>query len=87
MAIIGRFAIDNRNQGQRLGAALMRDAVLRIVEASEKIGIRGVFLHAIDRDAKKFYEKCGFAESGIEDNLMMVSLREIAAELERGPAK
>jgi ribosomal protein S18 acetylase RimI-like enzyme len=87
MAIIGRFAIDNGHQGRKLGTALMRDAILRIAEASEKLGIKGIFLYAIDEDAKKFYEKCGFKESDIEDNLMMVSLKEIAAELKRRTAE
>jgi GNAT superfamily N-acetyltransferase len=85
MALIGRFAIDRRYQGQGLGKALMKDAVLRICGAGEKIGIKGILLHAIDTDARKFYEKCGFSESGIEDHLMMVLLEEIAAELGRGP--
>lgn len=87
MAIIGRFALANQHQGQGLGKALMRDAILRITSASKEIGMRGIFLHAIDKNAKEFYEQCGFRESAIEDNLMMVSLKEIAAELKRGTAE
>jgi len=83
MALIGRFAIDSRYQRQGLGMALMKDAILRIALASEQIGIKGVLLHAIDDDAKAFYASCGFRASGVDDNLMMVSLREIAAELGR----
>ena len=85
MALIGRFAIDNRYQKQGLGKALMKDAVLRIAQASEQIGIKGVLLHAIDDDARAFYASCGFRASRVEQNVMMVTLKEIAAELERGP--
>ena len=84
MALVGRFAIDSRYQKQGLGKALMKDAVLRIAQASEQIGIKGVLLHAIDDEAKAFYSSCGFRASRIEDNLMMVTLKEIAAELGRG---
>lgn len=84
MALIGRLAIAANHQGQGLGRALVRDAVLRISNASEEIGIRGILLHALDDDAKAFYEKCGFRESSIDHNLMMVPLREIAAELKKG---
>jgi GNAT superfamily N-acetyltransferase len=83
MALIGRFAIDSRYQKQGFGRALMKDAILRIAQASEQIGIKGVLLHALDNEAKAFYARCGFSASGVEDNLMMVTLREIAAELGR----
>ena len=84
MALIGRFAIDSRYQKQGLGRALMTDGILRIAQASEQIGIKGVLLHAIDDDAKAFYLRCGFRSSEVENNLMMVTLKEIAAELNRG---
>ncbi len=86
MALIGRFAIDSRYHKRGLGTALMKDAILRISQASDLIGIRGILLHAIDDDAKNFYLSCGFSESGVEDNLMMVTLKQVAAELERKPA-
>ncbi|NIW24669.1 MAG: GNAT family N-acetyltransferase, partial [Gammaproteobacteria bacterium] len=83
MALIGRFAIDDRYQKRGIGKALMKDAILRIAQASEQIGIKGVLLHAIDDDAKAFYARCGFRPSGVEDNLLMATLKEIAAELAR----
>jgi ribosomal protein S18 acetylase RimI-like enzyme len=85
MALIGRFAIDKRYRGQGLGKALMKDAILRIASASTEIGIKGILLHALDDNAKQFYRKCGFRESSIEENLMMVTLRQIAVELDKGP--
>jgi len=85
MALIGRFAIQRDLQGQGIGCALMRDAILRIFQASEMIGIKGILLHAIDENAKNFYAHPGFSESGMEDSLMMVRLKDIADELQRGP--
>jgi hypothetical protein len=64
----------------------MKDAVLRISFASAENGIKGILLHAINEDAKQFYRKCGFVESIVEENLLMAPLKQIAAELRRGPA-
>ena len=38
--VIGRLALDQTMQGQSIGAALLRDAVLRTVQAAEIAGIR-----------------------------------------------
>src|SRR5262249_20835819 len=38
--IVGRLAIDQTMQGQSLGPALLRDAVLRTIQAAEIAGIR-----------------------------------------------
>jgi GNAT superfamily N-acetyltransferase len=60
MAILGRLAIDRRLQGKGVGAAMLRDAVLRVRQAAGILGIRGVLVHAISDDAKAFYEHHGF---------------------------
>jgi GNAT superfamily N-acetyltransferase len=68
MALNGRFATDKSYQSRQLGRALMKDAILRIANASVEIGIRGVFAYAIDDDARKFYAKCGFTNPGSTPN-------------------
>src|SRR2546425_5444577 len=55
--VIGRLAIDEAHQGRGLGAALLRDAILRTLQAAEIAGIRAILVHAISEDAKKFYER------------------------------
>ena len=63
MTILGRLAVDQRYQGQRLGIALLQDAVLRVQQAAAIMGIRGILVHAISDDARRFYERHGFAGS------------------------
>src|SRR5690349_14611123 len=58
--VIGRLAVDVTTQGQGLGAALLRDAILRTIQAAEIAGIRAILVHAISEPAKRFYEKSGF---------------------------
>lgn len=47
VAVLGRLAIDRSCQGRGIGRALVRDAGLRLLNAAEILGIRGVLVHAI----------------------------------------
>lgn len=75
MAILGRLAIDRAWQGKGLGAALLQDAVLRTGQAAHIMGIRGVLVHAIDQDAKAFYEHYGFSASPANPMTLVMSLK------------
>ena len=79
--VIGRLAVDRAYQGQGLGSALLKDALLRTRNAAAIAGIRAVLLHAISDDAKRFYEKAGFSASPIDPMTMMISLADIEKAL------
>ena len=74
--VIGRLAIDLTSQGQGLGVALLRDAILRTVQAADIAGIRAILVHAISEHAKRFYEKCGFIVSPVEPMTLMITVAE-----------
>jgi GNAT superfamily N-acetyltransferase len=74
--VIGRLALDQSVQGQALGPALLRDAILRTVQAAEIAGIRAILVHAISERAKRFYEKWGFIASPVERMTLMITLDE-----------
>ena len=74
--VIGRLAVDQTVQGQALGPALLRDAVLRTVQAAEIAGIRAILVHAISERAKRFYEMSGFIASRIEPMTLMITVAE-----------
>jgi GNAT superfamily N-acetyltransferase len=57
--VLGRLAVDQTVQGRAIGPALLRDAVLRTLQAAEIAGIRAILVHAISERAKRFYEKWG----------------------------
>ena len=59
-ALIGRLAVDISCQGQGLGKELLVNALMRIVKASQEIGIYAVRVDAIDIKAKQFYLKHEF---------------------------
>ena len=74
--VIGRLAIDTGYQGSGLGRALLRDAVLRTMQAADIAGIRAMLVHAISEDAKRFYERCGFQPSPLDPMTLMVTMRD-----------
>lgn len=61
--LLARLAVDVGEKGQGLGKALVRDALLRAVQAADIAGLRAVLVHAKGEAAKKFYEKLNFQSS------------------------
>jgi GNAT superfamily N-acetyltransferase len=55
VALLARLGVDERHEGQGLGAALFADVILRLVALDEKIGCRGLLIHAESEDARAFY--------------------------------
>ena len=84
--VIGRLAIDSRYQGLGLGRALLRDAILRTMQAADIAGIRAILVHAISEEAKRFYERCGFRPSPVDPMTLMITLRDARQELIGGDA-
>jgi GNAT superfamily N-acetyltransferase len=74
--VIGRLAVDQTVQGQELGPALLRDAILRTLQAAEIAGIRAILVHAISERAKRFYEKWGFVSSPVDPMTLMITVAE-----------
>jgi predicted GNAT family N-acyltransferase len=65
VAISGRLARDIRYRGSGLGTDLLRDAISRIIAASETIGIRSILVHALDDEASEFYKRYQFIEAPV----------------------
>lgn len=62
VVIIGRLAVTESRQGQRIGPGLLQDALQRILQVSVSVGCAAALVHAIDDDARSFYAKYGFIE-------------------------
>lgn len=58
--LIGRLAVDQRYQGQRLGGRLLLDALSRTLSASREVASIAVVTDAKDEQAQAFYEHYGF---------------------------
>jgi ribosomal protein S18 acetylase RimI-like enzyme len=58
--LIGKLAVDTTAKGQGLGTALLVDALLRSVKASQDVAVFAVRVDAIDSTARDFYLKYEF---------------------------
>jgi len=74
--VLGRLAVDKAFQGRHIGAGLLRDAVLRTVQAAKIGGIRAILVHAISEAAKRFYEGYGFVSSPVDPLTVMITVAE-----------
>jgi GNAT superfamily N-acetyltransferase len=82
VVVLARLAVDRNLQGRGLGRALFRDAAQRVAHAADTIGIRGIVVHAISEEARKFYITLGFDPCPAEGMTHVVALRDIRATLE-----
>jgi hypothetical protein len=53
--LLTRLAVDVSMQGYKLGAALLRDALVRVSAAADEVGVRALLIHAKDEEARAFY--------------------------------
>ncbi len=79
--LLARLAVDLTEKGQGLGAGLLKDALLRTLQAAEIAGLRAMLVHAKDDSAKAFYEKFGFEPSPIDAYHLLLKLSDIKASL------
>jgi predicted GNAT family N-acyltransferase len=74
VAILGRLARDLRYRGTKLGADLLRDAISRIVAASDTIGIRCILVQALDEKSCAFYKDYQFVETPIGSRTLFLPI-------------
>lgn len=79
--LLARLAISESEKGKGLGKALVRDALLRCVRASEIAGLRAVLVHAKDESAKNFYQKLGFQPALHNEFHLFLKMSDIRASL------
>lgn len=73
-ALIGKLAVDQSLRGQGLGSVLLYDALARIRDLAESIGIRAVVVDAIDERAREFYRHFKFIDFRDEPRRLFLPL-------------
>ncbi len=79
--LLARLAVDVGERGQGLGAGLLKDSLLRTVQAAEIAGLRAMIVHAKETASKTFYEKFGFEPSPIDAYHLFLKVSDIQASL------
>jgi GNAT superfamily N-acetyltransferase len=79
--LLARLAVDVEWQGRKVGGGLLKDAVLRTLQASEIAGIRALTVHAKDERAAAYYEHMGFLKSPTDPLHLFRLIRDLRAFL------
>jgi GNAT superfamily N-acetyltransferase len=77
--LLARLAIATHWQGKGLGSGLLKDAMLRTLQAADIAGIRAFAVHAKDDQARAFYERFDFVASPSDPYHLFRLLKDIRA--------
>lgn len=80
--LLARLAVSISWQGKNIGAGLLKDAMLRTLQAADIAGIRAFAVHAKDDEAKAFYEHFDFIPSPSDPYHLFRLLKDIRALLQ-----
>lgn len=79
--ILARLAVDRRYAGHCIGTGMLRDAVLRTLQAADIAGIRALLVHALNERAASFYRGRGFTASPFDPLVLFLALNHIRNRL------
>ena len=79
VVLLARLAVDRSVHGRGLGGFLLRDALNRSLDLSEKLGIHAVVVDALDAEANAFYQRFGFLPLTDDDMRLFLPLSTIRA--------
>lgn len=77
--LLARLAVDRNCQGQGMGKALLKNAILRTMQAAEIAGIRALLTHAKDDAARRWYESWDFQPSPTDPYHLYVMIKDLKA--------
>lgn len=77
--LLARLAVSLEHQGKGIGPALLKDALLRTLQAADIAGIRAFAVHAKDVEARSFYEHFNFVASPTDPMHLFVLLKDVKA--------
>jgi len=83
LMLLARLAVATRWQGKGLGSGMLKDAMLRTLQAADVAGIRAMAVHAKDGDARAFYERFGFTPAPTDAYHLFVLLKDVRAILKQ----
>ncbi len=81
--LLPRLAVDRESQGKGVGAALLRDAVLRTLRVAEIGGIRALVAYAGDERGCAFYRRFDFVASRVDPWLMVLRVGDVLGSAAR----
>lgn len=75
--LLARLAVHKEWQGKGIGKGLLKDAVLRTMQAADIAGIRALAVHAKDDQARRYYEQFDFISSPTDPLHLFALLKDL----------
>jgi GNAT superfamily N-acetyltransferase len=79
VVLLARLAVDKTLLKQGIGAALLKDALIRVSNAADIVGARALLVHAKDEEATSFYEHFNFEPSPSDPLHLFLLMKDIRA--------
>jgi len=79
LMLLARLAVSSSWRGKGVGAGLLKDAMVRTLNAAEIGGIRALGAHAKDDTARSFYEHFGFIASPTDPLHVFILVKDLLA--------
>jgi GNAT superfamily N-acetyltransferase len=80
--LLARLAVDEGVHGRGIGAMLLEDAMRRTLLVADETGIRLLLVHAVNEEAKGFYEHYGFESSPSDPMNLQLLVKDIKATID-----
>ena len=77
--LLARLAVSPEYQGRGIGQALLKDALLRTLQAADIAGIRAFAVHSKNNEARAFYIHFDFIESPSDPMHLFLLLKDVRA--------
>jgi GNAT superfamily N-acetyltransferase len=81
--LLARLATALASQGKGIGSGLLKDAMLRTLQAADIAGIRAFAVHAKDKQARAFYERFDLIASPTDPFHLFILLKDVRAALQK----
>jgi GNAT superfamily N-acetyltransferase len=79
LLVLARLAVHSEWQGRGIGAGLLLDALGRVLQAADIVGVRSLAVHAKDDSAAGFYRHFGFVPSPTDRRHLFLLMKDIRA--------
>jgi len=79
--VLARLAVHSEWQGRGIGAGLLLDALGRVLQVADIVGVRSLAVHAKDDSAAGFYRHFGFVPSPTDSRHLFLLIKDIRAAI------
>lgn len=83
VVLLARLAVDQNVKGRGLGAGLLKNALLRALNASREVGLRAIIVDAKNDAARRFYEHFDFEAFPEDSGRLFLLINDLRKSLGR----